>query len=351
MKLAVLSLDDPWSDRVQRDRSAATQMFRSIPTDVFVRMESVEFMHHGPDQRFRPYLHLQGTITQLVPEEALPYGVKDLPYKPGSGPRLDAFYEFTDTQLADLVAKGYFTKDFRIPEDMVGLEWDLPGSVDYLMVYPEYTDEVPVVFAGVRDRNDLVLTAESSGYVLDEYFQPIAQSDAEVAHELTETQRSEAWQYEGGFVNLFADDPLDEYRAAYESDRYSMDHEPIERDTVPETAFDRLVAQAEDRYAQYEQETVQAETDEPDSIRYVYESKIAPQVESVLAGPQQEAAVDEQVSDESERDIESGAHDQDTPTKRARQRRQREQQTTYLFADDDALPASSRTASQDEPEL
>ena len=349
MKLAVLPLNDPWSQRVTRDASATSDMLRGVATDVYVNLDAVEFLHHGPEQRYRPYLHLQGEIVQLAPQDALPYGITDLHYKPGAGPRLDAFYEFTDGQLADLVTKGYFTEDFTVPEEMINAQLDVPGVVDYLVVYPEYADEVPVIFAGVRDRNDLVLNAENSGYDLDVYFQSVQRSDVEVTRELTEAQREGARVYEGEIDDLFAGESLDEYRQAYEQDQRTMVAPSVEhqgQETVPASAFDRLVAEAEERYAAFEEERAEAEAAEGDSIRHLYESQIAPQVESALAGGQSPETDDVQ---EAEASSKTTADDSQSSRRRAEQRRRED--IDDLFADDDPESHRSQSPAQDEPEF
>lgn len=164
MKIAPLSTTDAWFHRLSRPGRADVQTLNEVPCDIAVHMEAVTILHHGIDQNHRPYLHLRGQISQIQPDVELPFGITELRYRAGAGPGVDAYYEFDTDQLTELVRKGYFGPRFRVPESMTGIEWELPAQANFLVVAPENVDEPPLVFAGVLDRNNTVLTEENSGY-------------------------------------------------------------------------------------------------------------------------------------------------------------------------------------------
>jgi hypothetical protein len=84
---------------------------------------------------------------------------------------VDAYYEFDDAQLGQLVAKGYFTEGFEAPSSMAGIPWELPTTIDALILAPEREDDTPVVFVTIHGQTELALDIENSGYDLAEYFE------------------------------------------------------------------------------------------------------------------------------------------------------------------------------------
>lgn len=301
MRLAPLDLKDPMSARVARDPNANSQLMQRIPSDAVVKPSVVELLHHGEELKSRPYLHIQGRIEELRPtEQELPYGISQLPFKSGEGPILDAYYEFTDDQLSQMVAKGYFSEEFTVPSQMSSVVWDLPVDVDYLMVYPEYIDEIPVVFAGVHDRSSLVLTETTSGYDLHNYFQDVS-SDREVGVE-EELETSQHEIYSGDRANIFADMDYGQQKI---SDEPSVETAPAE---VSTSTFEALMAEA-----QADQQKLQGEYEDqlrqdPHSARSLYDSlKIDQATPSQTAETLAEVASDEF-------DVAEGETDQPSPS-------------------------------------
>ncbi|WP_328530197.1 hypothetical protein OG984_03150 [Nocardioides sp. NBC_00368] len=137
-------------------------------------VEEMTLGHHGPDRNHRPYLHLSGELRSVRPVDGTwAYGIKEVVYSPGLGERVDAFYEFDDTQLGELVTKGYFLPGFSLPKEIIGIEWELPATVDTLVVAPDPAGaetDIPLVFLEVRDLNGLEVTMASSGYDVAAYF-------------------------------------------------------------------------------------------------------------------------------------------------------------------------------------
>lgn len=245
MQIAPLLMSDPWSDRIQRDREIDTDILEGLPSEIVVSTSEVEILHHTEALKFRPYLHLQGKITELIPGKLLPYGIEKLPFSAESGPRFDAFYEFTDEQLSTLAQKGYFTEAFTVPDEISDAEWQFAAEVNYHLVYPETTDEPPVVFVDVPDRFGAVLTEENSAYDLHNYFpdhsaelENILESEATTEHQEQESLQPQS-------KSLFSDeelevDELDEVFISSDAPEASQSH-------VPETIFSALVEQVRNR--------------------------------------------------------------------------------------------------------
>jgi hypothetical protein len=178
MKIAGIPMNDIWAHRVLRERGVETTHTENGSADIVVLVESIALGHHGVGQNYRPYLHLDGELRSVRPHQQLPYGVDEVTFPAGGGETVDVFYEFDDEQLAQLIQKGYFSPAFTLPEQVTGIEWELPATVDALVLAPAGgpvtsaadAPDVPVVFVRVHDLGSLDVDLESSGYDLAEYF-------------------------------------------------------------------------------------------------------------------------------------------------------------------------------------
>ncbi|WP_444961783.1 AAA family ATPase [Nocardiopsis sp. M1B1] len=290
MKIAPLRITDPWFHRLARHGKADVQTLRAVPCDIAVRMETVSILHHDADQNYRPYLHLRGRLVQVQPDVELPYGITELPFRRGAEPVIDAFYEFDSAQLTELVRKGYFGTRFRVPESMIGIVWELPAEADFLVVAPESTAQPPVVFVDVRDQNSAVLTEETSGYNLAEYF-PNYSSEGPEQQAPTGSEHLVP-THSGAIRDLFADEE-------FEDVEHRRPTGPAHRDTAlnrfgqaPEGVFDRLMNEVESR-RRAEEGTKRPGVDyDPDAPEGVLRERIAPGVEQALSSRAEEAPVD-----------------------------------------------------------
>ena len=173
MRTAGLTMNDVWVDRVVHEPGVETYRTEGVAAEIGVLVESLDLEHRGKEENYRPYLHLTGELRSITPTAALLYEISQVTYSPGHGENVDAFYEFSDAQLVALAAKGYFTNAFVVPEQITGIEWELPATVDVLVLAPAEKStegDAPVVFTRVHDVAGLEITLESSGYDLVEYF-------------------------------------------------------------------------------------------------------------------------------------------------------------------------------------
>jgi hypothetical protein len=171
MRTAGLMMNDVWADRALRERGVEAHRYDGLEAEIGVLVDSVELKHKGKEENHRPYLHVIGELRSITPAMPLPYGITQVIYSHGQGEKVDAFYEFDDQQLVALAAKGYFSSTFVVPEQLTGIEWELPATVDALVLTPsEQQADAPVVFMNVHRIADLEIDLESSGYDLSDYF-------------------------------------------------------------------------------------------------------------------------------------------------------------------------------------
>lgn len=285
MKIAPLNTTDPWFGRITADDSAPKETLRNVPVESTVHMELVELLHGEQGSNFRPYLHLRGELTSVIPSVELPYGVDELLLRRGSGVTIDAFYDFDSQQLGDLVAKGYFTESFRVPDEMSGIPWVLPGSADFVVVGPEFSDQPPVVFMQVHDRAALELDGQSLGDSLSRYF-PDYNHEAEVQADVSNPELNQDLQRDGSGFDVFADVEFEEYRPVAEAPQ-AAEAEQTAYSIVPSAVYSRLLSEIEARLPS----APAIEESDPEDVRIVpgsaadiYRSRVEPGVERVLSG-------------------------------------------------------------------
>lgn len=188
MRTAGLTMNDVWAHRVLRERGVETYRLERVTTSLGVMAESLDLKHRGKEENYRPYLHMTGELRSVTPAKALPFGISQVTYSPGRGEKVDAFYEFDGQQLVTLASKGYFTSGFAVPDQVTGIEWELPATADILVLAPSEVQaegDAPVVFTQIHDIGGLEINLESSGYDLADYFADYAkdgvpQADAAV---------------------------------------------------------------------------------------------------------------------------------------------------------------------------
>jgi hypothetical protein len=73
MRIEGLPMTDVWAHRVLRERGVETIEVDQQPADIDVLVETADLDHHGPEQNFRPYLHVTGELRAVRPATSLPY--------------------------------------------------------------------------------------------------------------------------------------------------------------------------------------------------------------------------------------------------------------------------------------
>lgn len=315
MKIAPLKVSDPWFGRIMNDAQVPADSLSSVPIESTVEMELVELLHGAAEGNYRPYLHLRGELTEVRPAVELPYGVSELALRRGAGLTVDAFYDFNQQQLAELVGKGYFTEAFKVPEGMSGIPWKLPGKADFLVVAPALSDEPPVVFMNVREQNSLELDEANSGYELTEYFPDYsAENQPTPEAGVDEPVRS------GPALDVFGGVDFEEHKQVDLPAQQPRGEDLDLRSIVPDGVFSRLVSEIQ---AQQPTEAAPVAKDEPGveqvvpgSAWDVYLSRVSPGVEHVLSGAhvaeaEAEDAEAEKDSTPQDAEVEAGALEAD----------------------------------------
>ncbi|WP_327357878.1 hypothetical protein [Streptomyces sp. NBC_01304] len=209
MRTAGLTMNDVWAHRVLRERGVETYRLEGVAAELGVMVESLDLKHRGKEENYRPYLHMTGELRSVTPAAALPFGISQVTYSPGQGEKVDAFYEFDDQQLVVLAGKGYFTSGFTVPEQITGIEWELPATADMLVLAPSGArteGDVPVVFTQIHGIGGLEIDIESSGYDLAGYFADHSKDGASRAEAVVDVRGLKARA--DAINSLFTEDEL-----------------------------------------------------------------------------------------------------------------------------------------------
>lgn len=293
MKIDGLTMDNAWAARALRERGVVAQRYEELEAEITVEVSEAELKQHNQEMNYRPFMQLTGQLQAVRPTERLPHEVHEVTFPTGTGPVVDAYYEFSDEQLARLTAKGYFNSGFAVPENITGIPWDLPAKVDAVVLEPATENDVPVVFLQVHDTGSLNTDFDSSGYDLVDYFEDQSldalreEQDETVADLGTARVRTDA-------INpLFteADFHYDEEELDAQADRQSIDPTVVE--TVEAEGLDaqlkaveaQLLAEAEAARAEREAEAGTPENLYRERVAKALQEKDAPDLDTEVEQP------------------------------------------------------------------
>lgn len=125
----------------------------------------------------RPYMHITGECRSI--RGKMPYGVTKLTFKEGKGIPVDIFYEFTDDEISGMVKKGLYRPGFECPEEIYGNVLDMPITCNFIVVAPQEGSSVPILFADIVDKHNIVTNSDDCGYVFGDYFKEAKEPEAE----------------------------------------------------------------------------------------------------------------------------------------------------------------------------
>lgn len=118
----------------------------------------------------RPYLHITGKC-KSVQCKSLPYDITEVVLLSDNQIQSEIYYDFSDSEIADLAAKGLFNKGFQCPRIFYNNEYEMPVDIKVTMVKPQGDNEVPIVFVDIKNAGNIAVNSDSCGYVFADYFE------------------------------------------------------------------------------------------------------------------------------------------------------------------------------------
>ena len=170
MIISGLSMGSPWSERARR--STNTILFPSVPGQASIDVETMYLAYETEDRKHRPSLFYRGTINSLNFDDttdaefasaAQAMDITGITFPDGL--EIQGFYEFSDDQIMQMVANGYFSSEYDVPPEMQNFTMDVPVFVDVLVMNPRGANQdFPIVFVDVLNAHEADIDLESSGY-------------------------------------------------------------------------------------------------------------------------------------------------------------------------------------------
>lgn len=305
MKIEGMTTDNAWAARVLRDRGVQVEQITGLGADVVAEIEQVDLLNHGEDLNYRPYLHLQGSLQSVVPSERLPHDIHEVTFAPGQGKHVDTYYEFNDAQLAALARKGYFNQGFAVPQQIVGLPWELPVTMDAVVLSPAHAEDVPVVMVNVHDLGSVNTDLGSSGYDLVEYFEnqsEQAEGDIESVADLGVIP-----VHQGKLTPLFGPEVFEQgEKDAYRDPELLADDEPVAVVGLDAKLQEVAAAVEAEQEARHQGRAAEAGT-----LENVYEERVAKALDRRAAAQEAVRVAREEVEAESQDGIEDAVPELD----------------------------------------
>lgn len=173
MKLPMQNLTSIFAANINNMDSGEVDSLNNVPMSAVINTDTAFLAFRSPwdrDYPNRPYLHILGSLQQL--NGTLPYNISSI-YTERNTTRVDAYYEFTNNQLSELVKKGLYERGFEVPEQIKESQLEVDVNCDLKIVKPDPDKNIdfPIVFAQVNNLRNLQLNQENSGYDLAEYFE------------------------------------------------------------------------------------------------------------------------------------------------------------------------------------
>lgn len=146
--------------------------YHNVPMIGEIRTETAFMGYRSPYDSMhpnRPYLHLMGYVNKLSGE--MPYGLTN--FIPSKGQYADLIYEFSNQELANLVNKGLYERDFKVPDQLKHANLKVPVNCDFAVIDPaeDDKDKQVIVFGRLKSLNDLEISSKNTDYIFANDFE------------------------------------------------------------------------------------------------------------------------------------------------------------------------------------
>ena len=238
------------------------------PYNAYIQFDSYD------ENRYRPYLQLDAEICG-----GNGFRIDDIDgfvYREDDKLNRSVRYDFTDDELAILVSKGLYQVDFQVPELFTTTEFEIPMTMDLVVVK---TSDHRIVYADYDMVSDFTTNSEITDYNLVQYF-----ADQQVDLDLAKSKDAELENETG-------------YGFGYEDNQFGYRFD----DNSVEESNDVEYESSEVGDVEVDDESVSVETQSEDSRPKVYEHEVDKlptlNIDSILENHNPELSVDDNQSE------------------------------------------------------
>lgn len=156
-------------DLSQLDESQVNY-YRGVPMIANVNVGNAFLAFRSPydvQHPNRPYLHLMGYLNSV--DGNMPYNITTL--KPRRAQYSDVIYEFSNAELANLVDKGLYERDFKVPDKLTHATLRIPVTCDFALVKPDKKQNMLLVYGKIKNADTLDISSKNTDYVFANDFE------------------------------------------------------------------------------------------------------------------------------------------------------------------------------------
>lgn len=158
----------------------------NVQTDYTFVCKNCDICHGGEDTNYRPYLRMDGVITDVMIPDYLKDDFRDID-RLTTGIPSTVFYQFTDEDFdsGNFKLSEYFNGNLEPDRGMIcDSIYELTSGVFDLAIFmPRNKDGTPVFFVGMQNPHDITETRDTSGYALVSYLVPVRDRSLNTLHE------------------------------------------------------------------------------------------------------------------------------------------------------------------------
>ena len=281
-KLPGIRNDSPLMELSKQLEDDRIERYNNVEAEAIIKVENAYIDYRSKyDDKYpaRPYLVFIGECKELQGD--LPKGVSNLSFYAGNVMKSDVIYEFSNDELATMAGQGLFNKEFKIPKEFIGAEINVPVKCDFTVITPEHEDDIPLMFASIKDSRHIEISTENSDWAFGYEF-----DDAEIEYD-----------------NSFDDDRFvskDDFESTFGAEK-SEEQEAKEEKTIKRDPVSRLLrASVDEIYENVKAKTEKKKTEEKIEEIAEAEVKIEEDLKETEAKP--EKKTEEKFFDESKFD-------------------------------------------------
>lgn len=178
-KLPGIRNDSPLMELSKQLKDDRIERYNNVEAEAIIKVENAYIDYRSKyDDKYpaRPYLVFIGECKELQGD--LPKGVSNLSFYAGNVMKSDVIYEFSNDELATMAGQGLFNKEFKIPKEFIGAEINVPVKCDFTVITPEHEDDIPLMFASIKDSRHIEISTENSDWAFGYEF-----DDAEIEYD------------------------------------------------------------------------------------------------------------------------------------------------------------------------
>lgn len=178
MKLPGMKMDSPLMNFSGEFDDNRVEQFENVDAEAIIRIRNAYLDFHSKyhvKYPGRPFMVFLGECIEVQGD--LPFGVTKMPFYNDNVVKSDVIYEFSDDELSQMAGQGLFNTGFKVPEEFIGAEINIPVKCSLTVIKPELEDGIPLMFVSINDNRHIVTDSKHSDWAFGYEFDTLELSD------------------------------------------------------------------------------------------------------------------------------------------------------------------------------